>query len=227
MASNSVFLTLTPAKLNPLQNNMGRDQLDNVSLQLDVKPVPNDLVLDNKNQTTTTVIPIPQESPTTNGEHVHKTEPINGELVQKAEPLSNGLTVVPIHQEGNTTKGDESKVTKAAMAVPTNSMLAESITEPTSKTQQVGSVLPRSMNSKQDTVATTTVNGEEAPLVRDEVLYPATRLKRQLENTKDLIVCPGVYDGFSARIALATGFDALYMVSSFLLAPEVQLTDIL
>jgi 2-methylisocitrate lyase-like PEP mutase family enzyme len=26
------------------------------------------------------------------------------------------------------------------------------------------------------------------------------------------VVCPGVYDGFTARIALATGFDCLYMV---------------
>lgn len=41
---------------------------------------------------------------------------------------------------------------------------------------------------------------------------PATRLKRRLEDTKDLIVCPGVYDGLSARIALAVGCDAMYMV---------------
>ena len=46
---------------------------------------------------------------------------------------------------------------------------------------------------------------------------PATRLKHRLEDTKDLIVCPGVYDGFSARIALSVGFDAMYMVeTSFL-----------
>ena len=42
---------------------------------------------------------------------------------------------------------------------------------------------------------------------------PATLLKNRLENTKDLIVCPGVYDGLSARVALSVGFDALYMVS--------------
>jgi len=35
-----------------------------------------------------------------------------------------------------------------------------------------------------------------------------------LENTDDLIVCPGVYDGLSARIAINVGFDALYMVRS-------------
>ena len=46
----------------------------------------------------------------------------------------------------------------------------------------------------------------------DDIWSPATKLKRRLEDTKDLIVCPGVYDGFSARIALSVGFDAMYMV---------------
>jgi len=48
--------------------------------------------------------------------------------------------------------------------------------------------------------------------VEDIPASPATRLKRRLEDTKDLIVCPGVYDGLSARIALAVGCDAMYMV---------------
>ena len=46
----------------------------------------------------------------------------------------------------------------------------------------------------------------------DDIWSPATKLKRRLEDTNDLIVCPGVYDGFSARIALSVGFDAMYMV---------------
>ena len=46
----------------------------------------------------------------------------------------------------------------------------------------------------------------------DDIWSPATKLKRRLEHTKDLIICPGVYDGFSARIALSVGFDAMYMV---------------
>ena len=40
----------------------------------------------------------------------------------------------------------------------------------------------------------------------------ATRLRNNLESGAGLIVCPGVYDGLSARIALDVGFDALYMV---------------
>jgi hypothetical protein len=42
----------------------------------------------------------------------------------------------------------------------------------------------------------------------------ATRLRNNLETGAGLIVCPGVYDGLSARIALDVGFDALYMVRS-------------
>ena len=64
------------------------------------------------------------------------------------------------------------------------------------------------------------VNGyEEATRVAEiqsyphnDIWSPATKLKRRLEDTKDLIVCPGVYDGFSARIALSVGFDTMYMV---------------
>ena len=65
--------------------------------------------------------------------------------------------------------------------------------------------LPAVENANHDTVATIRLT---------EFLSPATVLKRRLERTKDLIVCPGVYDGFSARIALSVGFDALYMVSN-------------
>lgn len=59
-------------------------------------------------------------------------------------------------------------------------------------------------------------NGQQEDLATrgpfDDIWSPATKLKRRLEETKDLIVCPGVYDGFSARIALSVGFDTMYMV---------------
>ena len=45
-----------------------------------------------------------------------------------------------------------------------------------------------------------------------EPMTGATKLKRKLEDTDELIVCPGVYDGLSARIALEVGFSAMYMV---------------
>lgn len=43
----------------------------------------------------------------------------------------------------------------------------------------------------------------------------ATKLRRFLETSDKILLCPGVYDGFSARIALSVGFDALYMVGDY------------
>ena len=40
----------------------------------------------------------------------------------------------------------------------------------------------------------------------------ANKLRKFLNESNDIVVAPGVYDGFSARIALQVGFDALYMV---------------
>lgn len=57
-------------------------------------------------------------------------------------------------------------------------------------------------------------------LYQEEFLSSATRLKKRIEETDELIVCPGVYDGFSARIALHVGFTALYMVISLFTYPS-------
>ena len=40
----------------------------------------------------------------------------------------------------------------------------------------------------------------------------AKRLRELLKDPKKIVVCPGVFDGLTARIALSKGFDALYMV---------------
>lgn len=39
------------------------------------------------------------------------------------------------------------------------------------------------------------------------------KLRSMLADPEKFIVCPGVYDGFTARIALREGVDCLYMVS--------------
>lgn len=46
---------------------------------------------------------------------------------------------------------------------------------------------------------------------RDE-LSAAARLRSLLARPDKVLVCPGVYDGFTARIALRAGFECLYMV---------------
>jgi 2-methylisocitrate lyase-like PEP mutase family enzyme len=41
---------------------------------------------------------------------------------------------------------------------------------------------------------------------------PGGRLRKLLADKSKIIVAPGVYDGFSARIALEVGFECIYMV---------------
>jgi 2-methylisocitrate lyase-like PEP mutase family enzyme len=41
-----------------------------------------------------------------------------------------------------------------------------------------------------------------------------TRLRELLADKSKIVVCPGVYDGFTARIALKEGFDCLYMTGA-------------
>lgn len=38
------------------------------------------------------------------------------------------------------------------------------------------------------------------------------RLRELLADESKIIVCPGVFDGLTARIAINEGFEALYMV---------------
>ena len=45
-------------------------------------------------------------------------------------------------------------------------------------------------------------------------LTGAARLRQLLADESKIIVAPGVYDGFTARLALRAGFDCLYMVRS-------------
>lgn len=44
----------------------------------------------------------------------------------------------------------------------------------------------------------------------------ATRLREMLADPHKTVVCPGVYDGLTARIALKEGFECLYMVREHL-----------
>lgn len=44
-------------------------------------------------------------------------------------------------------------------------------------------------------------------------LTGAARLREMLADRDNIVVCPGVYDGLTARLALHSGAKALYMVS--------------
>jgi 2-methylisocitrate lyase-like PEP mutase family enzyme len=50
----------------------------------------------------------------------------------------------------------------------------------------------------------------------------ASKLRSMIQSPGQIILAPGVYDGFSARIALGVGFEAIYMVrKSIQLDPAV------
>lgn len=79
----------------------------------------------------------------------------------------------------------------------------------------------RSFNSQSD-VAAIQVDNEllmDSPVEKKTVYVPptsmlpaSTRLQKMIHESDQLVVCPGVYDGLSARTAHEVGFDALYMV---------------
>ncbi|KAF2084669.1 Phosphoenolpyruvate/pyruvate domain-containing protein [Saccharata proteae CBS 121410] len=54
----------------------------------------------------------------------------------------------------------------------------------------------------------------------------ATKLRQTVEQSKDIIIAPGVYDGFSARIAHSVGFDALYMTGAGTTASRLGHADL-
>ncbi|KAJ9664750.1 hypothetical protein H2198_000096 [Neophaeococcomyces mojaviensis] len=66
-----------------------------------------------------------------------------------------------------------------------------------------------------------TQNGRLGPLQ-----HPATKLRNMVESSEGVIVAPGVYDGFSARIALEVGFDCLYMTGAGTCAAKLGQPDL-
>ncbi|KAH6711398.1 isocitrate lyase family protein-like protein [Leptodontidium sp. MPI-SDFR-AT-0119] len=54
----------------------------------------------------------------------------------------------------------------------------------------------------------------------------ASKLRSQLANKNDIIVCPGVYDGFTARLALNAGFKTLYMTGAGTTMSRLGIADL-
>ncbi|KAL3420035.1 hypothetical protein PVAG01_08534 [Phlyctema vagabunda] len=59
-----------------------------------------------------------------------------------------------------------------------------------------------------------------------ENIPAATKLRNFIENSNETLLCPGVYDGFSTRIALSVGFDALYMTGAGTTASRLGHADL-
>lgn len=58
------------------------------------------------------------------------------------------------------------------------------------------------------------------------ILPGSTRLRKLITNHGKIIVCPGVYDGLSARIALSLGFEGLYMTGAGTTASRLGAADL-
>ncbi|PVH72177.1 oxaloacetase-like protein [Cadophora sp. DSE1049] len=63
-------------------------------------------------------------------------------------------------------------------------------------------------------------NGQAVPVPA------AKRLRQLLADERKIIVAPGVYDGFSARIALEVGFDCIYMTGAGTCASRLGQADL-
>ncbi|KAF3401674.1 2,3-dimethylmalate lyase [Penicillium rolfsii] len=71
------------------------------------------------------------------------------------------------------------------------------------------------------------VNGmRHEPSVSLYVIPAASKLRRMLKDSKELIVCPGVYDGLSARIAMELGFKGMYMTGAGTTASRLGMADL-
>ncbi|KAJ5751559.1 hypothetical protein N7520_008476 [Penicillium odoratum] len=71
------------------------------------------------------------------------------------------------------------------------------------------------------------VNGmRQEPSVSLYVIPAASKLRRMLKDNKEMIVCPGVYDGLSARIAMELGFKGMYMTGAGTTASRLGMADL-
>lgn len=149
-------------------------------------------------------------------------EQVPDSLKPMAMAMAIETEVSPTSSEGDVTASQngetviESNISKSPFSIPTMQLLTKGLNEPHAKSLVDMPVLSPGKNDKEDTVAKGHITTKVPTATVDKVFLPSTILKRRLEDTKDLLVCPGVYDGFSARIALSVGFDAMYMVSSIL-----------
>lgn len=189
-ATSSLFLTLTPAMHEMDKSSILPAPIDRITLNLAAESLPCNLV------------PGDRLGPAANGPKAAPVEDNASVGLGNGTPTDEDKTGShPVDSQSNGTPTDDDKIEPHSVdAIHTGAASAPSVENLLSSP-----VLANFQNATQD---------KTVPIPPTEFLSPATILKRRLENTKDLIVCPGVYDGFSARIALSVGFDAMYMVGN-------------
>lgn len=135
----------------------------------------------------------------------------------KLEPVANPLKAAYLTPVGHN-KDLLNKPTHIGIIPPDSPPKTPLESAPSTQGEEPNTeILPALDDAIHETVATT---------IPTDISSPATNLKRRLQDTKDLIVCPGVYDGFSARIALAVGCDAMYMTGAGTTASRLGQPDL-
>ncbi len=164
--------------------------------------------------------------------HVHTNEFVVSQVSEQQPCLPAPVATIPNNDietgpAGGNAHGTDA-ITPSSVNGPDTSAAAlasdsEDINPPTLKAADEKLAITSAMEAHANITATMPlvkvgiIEAEASPAPTPKVysesfLSSATRLKQQILETDELIVCPGVYDGFSARIALSVGFSALYMV---------------
>ncbi|KAI0410523.1 putative carboxyphosphonoenolpyruvate phosphonomutase [Xylaria grammica] len=117
---------------------------------------------------------------------------------------------------------------KPSLTPITTEVSSEDSTEPSSAVDGFIDGPQTHLAEKQETVAQSnkwlTLN-EVVPSV-SEPMSGAKKLRKMLLETDELIICPGVYDGLSARTAIELGFNAMYMTGAGTTASRLGQPDL-
>ncbi|KAI0396327.1 Pyruvate/Phosphoenolpyruvate kinase-like domain-containing protein [Xylariaceae sp. FL0594] len=101
-------------------------------------------------------------------------------------------------------------------------------------------VVKKVVEAPQQTFAPAAVQAPEASKIRPNQFLPlnaivpsvsepmsgAKKLRKMIFETNELIICPGVYDGLSARTAIEVGFNAMYMTGAGTTASRLGQPDL-
>ncbi len=104
---------------------------------------------------------------------------------------------------------------KPSLTPITTEITSEDSTEPSSASDGFIDIPPPVLAEKKEVTATPPAKWLKLNDVVPSVNEPtsgAKKLRKMLFETEELIICPGVYDGLSARTAIELGFNAMYMV---------------
>lgn len=111
-------------------------------------------------------------------------------------------------------RGIVPQISPSPIARPNNKTqpLLSVLSIPTATTTVAPPKVTVDLPAESDSILVSFNRVSQSPVAISKNLSAATKLKKMIEDTDELIVCPGVYDGLSARIALRVGFSAMYMV---------------